>query len=105
MPAMAMSGRALLLCLCLAPGFASRAQPLPPQRPRSLGEAPSAKPEAEAPNTGAESDHPLRNLEHADMRLRVKACAMRWMSMKREGATGGVSWSEFSRSCLQEAPK
>jgi hypothetical protein len=90
--------------VCLASVDATAfGQPMPPPRPRDLGvETPMPgqdKPPA-APLSDIDMNHPVRRLEQAELRERMRGCAAKWVVMKREGATANLLWSDFARDCL-----
>ena len=81
--------------------------PTPPPRPRDIGEEPgvvnapaSPAPSAPAPAVDEDADHPLRRLSQAELRARIRGCAVKWSRMKRDGAAVGMLWNDFARDCL-----
>jgi len=94
--------RLALACLAcaLAIGMAC-AQPLPPARPRDLDASPgqSQRPPPPAPE---EETHPLKRMEHGELRQRMTICAALWSAKKQKGETTGLLWSDFSRACLEQ---
>jgi hypothetical protein len=82
----------------------TRATPLPPPRPSTLGQPPQNTTPPGTPAPAPKADEPL-DLDHPPMlpsasRKRMSECGHEWQAMKKAGKDVGVGWREFATRCL-----